>query len=424
MFSNNHHLQNKNAGVGSKPLMVLPRAPQGASVALPMHKGMGATMTIATARSTAAARVPLTDALALGPDVWDQVLSRSGAGSPFLTWAWHDACADALPEAEVDSCQAVVSRSARGDVEAVFPFRVRRDRFWGVPVTGLGWALGDLGCPDHLDLLASPAADLDALAGALENLPWVVIRLGNVAEAASNVARFCTACERRRWTVRRRSLGRCLYLELAGSWEAYLATLSSHRRRAIRSTEGKLRREHDVVLTDYGQGRVEEGLHHLQRLHALRWEGGGAFRDPAMERLHRRFAAALADGGQLWLVTLDLDGAPAAVWYGFSLGNTVYHYQSGRDPQWERERVGTVLMGLMIRRAIERGYRRLDLLRGEEPYKTEWTRTARRCYEVVVFRTGWRGAALRGLDWIQRPLRGKGLRGIGDRFHRWLAQSR
>jgi CelD/BcsL family acetyltransferase involved in cellulose biosynthesis len=214
-----------------------------------------------------------------------------------------------------------------------------------------------------------------------------------------------------------------LYLDLPRSWEAYLSSLSSHGRHAIRRKERKLSREHAVALTDYGPRRLEEGLHHLQRLHALRWGGGGAFGDRFMERLHRRFAAALADGGQLWLVTLDLDGVPAAAWYGFSRGDTVYHYQSGRDPRWERDRVGTVLVALMIRRAIERGYRRFDFLRGEETYKAEWTRTARRCYEVVVFRAGWRGAALRGLDWIQRPLRGRGLRGMSDRFNRWLAES-
>jgi CelD/BcsL family acetyltransferase involved in cellulose biosynthesis len=119
---------------------------------------------------------------------------------------------------------------------------------------------------------------------------------------------------------------------------------------------------------------------------------------------------------------LDLDGVPAASWYGFSLGDTVYHYQCGRDPRWEQARVGSVLMGFIIRRVIERGYRRLDFLRGEEPYKTEWTQTARRCSEVVVFRTGWRGAAFRGLDRIQRPLRGKGLRALVNQFQRRLAE--
>src|SRR2546422_10473328 len=60
-------------------------------------------------------------------------------------------------------------------------------------------AFGDLGCPDHLDLPASPNADLDALVGAPEGVPWDVILLSNVAEAAPNVHPFCAPCERRWW---------------------------------------------------------------------------------------------------------------------------------------------------------------------------------------------------------------------------------
>jgi CelD/BcsL family acetyltransferase involved in cellulose biosynthesis len=366
----------------------------------------GSKYVIRITTSWAATQVPLADALALGPGVWDGLLARSGGGSPFLTWAWHRAWAAAAPPEDVRSCHAVVLRAPTGDVDGLFPFRVERTSFWGIPVTGVGWAFGDLGAPVHLELLAAREADLDSLVGNLEALPWTVLRLGNVADAAVNVVRLCAACEGRGWVTRRRAAGRCLYLDLPTSWDAYLSGLSAHARHGLRHKERKLGREHEVVLTDYGAHRVEEGLRHLRRLHTLRWGGGGAFRDPAWERLHREFAAALAERGQLWLLTLDLDGEPAAAWYGFALGDTVYHYQSGRDPRWERERVGTVLMSMIIRRAIERGYRRLDFLRGEEPYKAEWTSTARPYHEVLVFRPGWRGAALRTVDWVARTAQG------------------
>src|SRR5437879_2038203 len=104
------------------------------------------------------------------------------------------------------------------------------------------------------------------------------------------------------------------------------------------------------------------------RVHGLRWRAlGGGMGPPdaaarGAELLQRRFAAELAARRQLWLTTLDLDGEPAAAWYGFTWGDSVYFYQGGRDPRWDRESVGLVLMGTMIRRAIERGYRRFDFL--------------------------------------------------------------
>jgi CelD/BcsL family acetyltransferase involved in cellulose biosynthesis len=116
----------------------------------------------------------------------------------------------------------------------------------------------------------------------------------------------------------------------------------------------------------------------------------------------RRFSAGLAARGELWLTTLDLDGEAVAAWHGFASGDTVYFYQSGRDPARDSESVGAVLMAAMIRRAIERGYRRLDLLRGDDAYKQEWGATNRPIHEVLVFRPGWRGAWLRTLDQVGR----------------------
>ena len=123
-----------------------------------------------------------------------------------------------------------------------------------------------------------------------------------------------------------------------------------------------------------------------------------AFQGRGVRRLHRRFATELAARRRLWLSTLDIDGAPVAAWYGFTWGDTVYFYQSGRDPDWERQSVGLVLMATMIRRAIERGYRRFDFLRGADAYKQQWTTTQRITEEITIYRRGWRGRVLRALD--------------------------
>ena len=77
--------------------------------------------------------------------------------------------------------------------------------------------------------------------------------------------------------------------------------------------------------------------------------------------------------------------------------------------------MGSALTAMMIRRAIEQGYRVFDFLRGEERYKQTWTGLARTCYQLVILRSGWRGAALRWLDRVAR-LRSTLLRTLS-----WLA---
>jgi CelD/BcsL family acetyltransferase involved in cellulose biosynthesis len=274
------------------------------------------------------------------------------------------------------------------------------------PVAALTWAIGDLGCPDHLDLLATRETDVAALVPALVELPWQILVLSNLAHNAANAHGLCEAMAARGWVVRRRPLWVCPYLDLCDDWDRYLASLTATRRQTLRRKERKLRRHHAMVITDYDTDRLEEGWGRMLALHDRRWNGpdggeggvGGAFREPSVVRLHRRFAAELAARQQLWLTTLDLDGAPAAAWYGFTRGDTVYFYQSGRDPRWDRESVGLVLMAAMIRRAIERGYRRFDFLRGADLYKRHWTTSHRTTEEITIFRPGWGGHWLRALD--------------------------
>jgi CelD/BcsL family acetyltransferase involved in cellulose biosynthesis len=342
----------------------------------------------------------LSDALALGPPAWDAVQARAESPSPFMSWAWHRAWADSAPPAEVQASEVVVLYGPDGSLYGLLPIRLSRVRFRRVWVRALTWAVGDVGCPDELDVPALPEADLPVLAAALEALPWQVVILSNLAEGAANAERLCAALAERGHASRHQPLWSCPQLELPGSWDAYLACLSPNRRQILRRKERSLRREHDVALTDYDEDRLDEGWGHLMALHEQRWDGagGGAFRDPRSEHLQRRFAQEMVQRKRLWLTTLDVDGQPVAAWYGFASGGTVYFYQGGRDPRWERESIGLVLMGMMIRRAIERGYRAFSFLRGDDGYKRQWTRSQRKTGETVIFRSGWGGLGLRALD--------------------------
>lgn len=344
------------------------------------------------------ARAPLADALACGAPSWDDLCERSACTSPFMSWAWHRAWADTAPPLEQHACEVLTVQDADGALAALLPIRRCRLRFRRRWVQALTWAVGDIGCPDELDLPALPTAEIGALTDALEELPWQVIILPNLASGTANMQRLSAALTERGHAARYQPLWSCPRLELPDSWDRYLATLSANRRQIVRRKERSLGRDHDVVLVDYDQSTLADGWAHLLALHDRRWNGEGAFQDPRTAALQRQFAAAMARQGRLWLSTLDVDGRPAAAWYGFASGDTVYFYQGGRDPRWQRESVGLVLMGQMIRRAIERGYRTFNFLRGDDEYKYAWAPSRRMTEELVVFRAGWSGRWLRLLD--------------------------
>jgi CelD/BcsL family acetyltransferase involved in cellulose biosynthesis len=346
--------------------------------------------------------VSLLDALALGPERWDGLVASLRVQSPFMRWAWHHAWAQSARPEELEASFAVLLHDARGNLQGLLPLTIRPMQLRRVPVQALTWAIGGVGSPDHLDVPATPKAELHLVVPLLEALPWDVVLLTGVADGPTNLTRVTDAFAGRGYTVRRTPLNWCPYVDLPSSWDEYLASLSPTRRQSIRRRERKLAREHALAVTDYAPDRLDEGWHRLRSLHEDRWAGPGALGDPQLGNLLHRFSSELAARGEVWLTTLDLDGEPAAAWCGFAWGDTVYFYQSGRDPKRSSEGVGMVLLGAMIRRAIERGYRRFDFLRGREDYKLSWTSTERPIHEVLVFRPGWRSAWLRGLDLAAR----------------------
>jgi CelD/BcsL family acetyltransferase involved in cellulose biosynthesis len=53
----------------------------------------------------------------------------------------------------------------------------------------------------------------------------------------------------------------------------------------------------------------------------------------------------------------------------YRYGGVDAFYQAGRDPEWEKQSVGTVLIARVIRASIEDGIPEFRMLRGDEPYK-------------------------------------------------------
>lgn len=153
-----------------------------------------------------------------------------------------------------------------------------------------------------------------------------------------------------------------------GSWDDYLAGRSKNFREQVRRRERKLFREHDCryeLVEDAAQ--LPGALDVLFRLHGARWEGGTEFE--RRRSFHERFAAVALDRGWLRLWLLHADGAPRAAWLGYCFEGAESYYQAGRDPAWEQENVGFVLLAHTIRSAREDGMREYRFLRGGEAFK-------------------------------------------------------
>ena len=153
------------------------------------------------------------------------------------------------------------------------------------------------------------------------------------------------------------------------TWEDYVATRTSNLRQQIRRLERRLAQKHELRYTSPKTPvELETGLDALFALHRARWSDT-ATNFGRRESFHRRFAAIAHERGwaRLWL--LELDGRPAAAWYGFRFAGSECYYQMGRDPALDQLNVGFVLLIHSLREALADGVREYRFLRGGEGYK-------------------------------------------------------
>ncbi|MEX1140861.1 MAG: GNAT family N-acetyltransferase [Thermoleophilaceae bacterium] len=176
-----------------------------------------------------------------------------------------------------------------------------------------------------------------------------------------------------------------------GGYEAYIAG----RSRNFRSQVGRRRRklEHDHGLSFRMTSRPEDlgaDLDGFFELHEERWRdrGGSSALSADAKELHRRFAAAALERGWLRLWTAEADGAPAAAWYGWRIGDRYCYSLSGLSERYERLALGTVLLAHTIEQAAAEGATTYDLMWGDEDYKQRFETGRRRARTWQVGRRG------------------------------------
>lgn len=197
------------------------------------------------------------------------------------------------------------------------------------------------------------------------------------------------------------------------SWDELVAGYSRNFREQVRRKERKLFREHEAAFRLSESDRFDADLDVLFRLHGARWRAGSGFSPD--EAFQRDFAHLALERGwaRLWL--LEVDGAPRAAWYGLRYGGADAYYQAGRDPEWERQSVGFVLLAHTIRDAVEAGQTEYRFLRGGESFKYRFASEDPGLVTVAVTRGTVAGVALRAAEAGRRLVRIRAARSSVDR---------
>jgi CelD/BcsL family acetyltransferase involved in cellulose biosynthesis len=180
----------------------------------------------------------------------------------------------------------------------------------------------------------------------------------------------------------------CWRLALPANWEDYLAIVSkSHRKQLRRLDRDFFRSGRARMHWVHDPDQLEHALDVLIRLHQRRWKRlgwPGCFASERFLKFHREVALRMLAFDALSMSWLELDGRPVAAEYHLRGNGIVYAYQSGIAPDSLEYQPGHLSHLATIRRAIERGDRAFDFLRGDEPYKSHWRAVARPTFDARV----------------------------------------
>ncbi len=364
----------------------------------------------------------------IASETWDGLAARNPWATPFSSWAFQRAWWDAYGANAHDQTMVVIDPAAGPDAGpiGIVPLMHRHEvepsdaidhttmrhgsglEITAVPATAKAVFFGASYHADYATILAAPA-DLERVAEAVavalaetpapdddHPAPWDVVDLRRLRCGDPSAEALLAAFERLQgvegWTVGLEREDVCPVATIpedAVDLDGFLATLGKKERHEIRR---KVRRAEAVGLVELMPSPDPlTDLDAFIDLHQRRWGDAGLFPPTPGGDASRLFIRRLFEGfgpdGPVRLCFLTVGGRRIGAGITFEYGETIGYYNAGVDPDARDLSPGVVLIAKYLERAIATGCRRLDFLRGDEPYKYEWGAVDRPIQRLLVRRT-------------------------------------
>jgi CelD/BcsL family acetyltransferase involved in cellulose biosynthesis len=315
-------------------------------------------------------------------DEWEDLYRDAPLATPFQSWAWLYSWWEFYGEGY--ELRLVTVRD-EGLLVGIVPLMLRRR-----------WGFGRLlfvgaGITDYLDMLVREGWEAHVSEAAREALrrigSWHVAELHELRPSAAVWGVFDG------WAGPRTRIHQtncdCPVIDVE-PWDELLASLSKNLRSTVR--RNVRRADKDGIRCELvGPADARRAARNMVQLHREGWLG----RDISAENLTRRFEAHLEAAAHR--MTARDSGGISQLWRGNEVVLSVF-WVFGRDfvgfymlgasqETLKRYQVSSLFIRDGLEMARERDVARLDLLRGEEPYKLRWTSQAVPNHKVILGRT-------------------------------------
>jgi CelD/BcsL family acetyltransferase involved in cellulose biosynthesis len=373
----------------------------------------------AAPRTLRAERRPFAD---ISREAWDALAARNPHATPFAAWAFHRAWWDAYGANAHEETVVVVPADAGPAAEpvAIVPLMHRHEvepsdalthttmrhgadlELTPVPPTAKAVFFGASYHADYATILCDPA-DLPAVSAAIAAYfagpdagPWDAVDLRRLRCADPTGIALAAALGAMEisegWTlnVEREDVCPVVTFPDGADMDVYLATLGKKERHEIRRKVRRAEAVGEIRLADSGDplGDLEAFID----LHQRRWGADGLFPDTpggAQSRvLFRRLFELFGIDGPLRLSFLSVGERRIAAGIHFETDDGLLYYNAGVDPDARDLSPGVLMVYAYVARALATDTRRMDFLRGDEPYKYEWGAVDEPIQRLLVRRKG------------------------------------
>ncbi|MFC1846847.1 GNAT family N-acetyltransferase [Chloroflexota bacterium] len=182
------------------------------------------------------------------------------------------------------------------------------------------------------------------------------------------------------------------YITLPTTWDEYFSSMGRKRRQLLRRELRNLEKTHCVKYGQYTPELQSEALTKFFKLHKERWLAAnvnGRFSQPEMKHYFRELSDIFQKKNWLHLSYLKIDSDIVSIIYSCIYNQTFYVFMTGRDIRYSEHSVGHLHFLFLIKDAIGKRLRELDLLKGMHPYKFYWAKSVRKYKCVIITKAGF-----------------------------------
>ena len=337
---------------------------------------------------------------------WNDAVERARIPHPFLRHEWVRTWWDSFHGHR--QLHIVVVRDA-GTIVGIAPLMRETTTIYGLPIRRLALLANDH--TPRTDFLVAGDADevYRAIWRALHDDidQWDVVQLTQLLKGSPTIAAMTRAASADGLPIGTWKSSDSPYLELSGTWDGYLASLSAKFRSNLRNRLSRLKQIGEPALEILsGKAAVLGACDDVWRLEASGWkdrEGTSIASDPAVQKFYTLLAERGAERGWLSLVFLTVGTRRIAVSYSAIYDDRLFLLKTGHDREFHTCSPFKLLTYLAAQEGYARGLREIDFLGDTEPWKQEWTETQRPHDWLFVFSNSRRARLLHSIKFQMAP---------------------